>query len=88
MSSGVSTKVDRRDLIIPGLCAGAERQIEMMTKWKVKVGPRSGFELPLCFQRDDDHRSDNAFSALMALRVTHLLSLPLRSIVVTKRPGK
>jgi CO dehydrogenase/acetyl-CoA synthase gamma subunit (corrinoid Fe-S protein) len=47
MSSGVSAKVDHRDLIIPGLCAGAERQIEMMTKWKVKVGPRSGFELPL-----------------------------------------
>ena len=51
MSSGVSTKVDRRDLIIPGLCAGAERQIEMMTKWKVKVGPRSGFELPLCLSK-------------------------------------
>ena len=51
-NSGVSTKVDHRDLMIPGLCAGAERQIEMMTKWKVKVGPRSGFELPLLLSKE------------------------------------
>lgn len=45
--SAVSTKVGHRTLVIPGLCAGIEKQVEMMTKWKVEVGPRSGFELPL-----------------------------------------
>lgn len=45
-NSAVAGKVGHRNLMIPGLCAGIERQVEMMTKWKVEVGPRSGFELP------------------------------------------
>lgn len=45
-NSAIAGKVDHRNLMIPGLCAGIERQVEMMTKWKVEVGPRSGFELP------------------------------------------
>ncbi len=45
-NSAVAGKVNHRNLLIPGLCAGIERQVEMMTKWKVVVGPRSGFELP------------------------------------------
>ena len=44
--SGISQKVDSRVMIIPGLCEGLERNIEVMTKWKVIVGPKSGFELP------------------------------------------
>jgi CO dehydrogenase/acetyl-CoA synthase gamma subunit (corrinoid Fe-S protein) len=45
-NSAVAMKVSHRNIMIPGLCAGIEKQVEMMTKWKVEVGPRSGFELP------------------------------------------
>jgi acetyl-CoA decarbonylase/synthase complex subunit gamma len=45
-ASGIGSKVDSRVLILPGLCEGLEKKIEMITKWKVVVGPRSGFELP------------------------------------------
>jgi acetyl-CoA decarbonylase/synthase complex subunit gamma len=44
--SGVAAKVDHHDLMIPGLCAGIERQVEQMTRWHVSAGPTSGFELP------------------------------------------
>jgi len=44
--SGVSAKVNHRDLVIPGLCAGIEKQVEQMTRWHVSAGPTSGFELP------------------------------------------
>lgn len=44
--SGVAGKVNHHRLIIPGLCAGIERQVEQMTRWSVEVGPTSGFELP------------------------------------------
>lgn len=46
MASGIANKVESRKIIIPGLCEGIERQVEMITKWKTIVGPRSGFELP------------------------------------------
>ena len=46
INSAVAGKVNHRNLMIPGLCVGIERQVEMMTKWRVEVGPRSGFELP------------------------------------------
>ncbi len=45
-NSAVAGKVGHRNLLIPGLCAGIERQVEQMTRWKVEVGPKSGFELP------------------------------------------
>jgi len=45
-NSAIAGKVEHRNIMIPGLCAGIERQVETMTKWKVEVGPRSGFELP------------------------------------------
>ncbi|MEM0448200.1 MAG: (Fe-S)-binding protein [Methanomassiliicoccales archaeon] len=45
-NSAVAAKVDHRTIVIPGLCAGIERQVEAMTRWKVLVGPKSGFELP------------------------------------------
>ncbi len=44
--SGVAAKVGHHELMIPGLCAGIERQVEQMTRWRVTVGPTSGFELP------------------------------------------
>ena len=47
-NSAMASKVNHRNLMIPGLCAGIERQVEMMTKWRVELGPRSGFELPAC----------------------------------------
>eukprot|EP00825_Cyclidium_porcatum_P024553 TRINITY_DN26952_c0_g1_i3.p1 TRINITY_DN26952_c0_g1~~TRINITY_DN26952_c0_g1_i3.p1 ORF type:complete len:209 (-),score=-13.82 TRINITY_DN26952_c0_g1_i3:835-1461(-) len=45
-TSGIANKVNGRTIIIPGLCEGIERQVEMVTKWKTVVGPKSGFELP------------------------------------------
>lgn len=45
-NSAVAMKVNHHKLIIPGLCAGIERQLEQMTRWAVEVGPISGFELP------------------------------------------
>ncbi len=45
-NSAVATRVNHHRLIIPGLCAGIERQLEQMTRWTVEVGPISGFELP------------------------------------------
>lgn len=45
-NSAVAGKVEHRNLLIPGLCAGIERQVELMTRWKVVAGPVSGFELP------------------------------------------
>lgn len=44
--SAVAGKVNHRNLLLPGLCAGIERQVEQMTRWKVELGPVSGFELP------------------------------------------
>jgi CO dehydrogenase/acetyl-CoA synthase gamma subunit (corrinoid Fe-S protein) len=46
MVSGIASKVDHRTLMIPGLCDGTEKSIQNMTRWSVKVGPNSGFELP------------------------------------------
>ena len=45
-NSAITGKVSHRRLIIPGLCAGIEKQVESMTRWSVEVGPNSGFELP------------------------------------------
>ena len=45
-NSAVAGRVSTRTLIIPGLAAGIERQVEQMTRWKVVAGPNSGFELP------------------------------------------
>jgi acetyl-CoA decarbonylase/synthase complex subunit gamma len=44
--SAIAARVDHRTLLLPGLCAGIERQVEQMTRWKVELGPVSGFELP------------------------------------------
>jgi len=45
-NSAVAMKVNHHKLIIPGLCAGIEKQLEQITRWTVEVGPISGFELP------------------------------------------
>ena len=45
-SSAVAARVNHHKMIIPGLCAGIEKQLEQMTGWTVEVGPVSGFELP------------------------------------------
>ena len=45
-SSAVAARVNHHKRIIPGLCAGIEKQLEQMTGWTVEVGPVSGFELP------------------------------------------
>jgi len=46
MASGIANKVNEHALILPGLCRGIERQVELVTRWKTVVGPKSGFELP------------------------------------------
>ena len=50
-ASEISGKVNSKVMIIPGLCEGLERGIATMTKWKVVVGPKSGFELPAYLTR-------------------------------------
>lgn len=45
-TSAVAGKVEHRNLLLPGLSSGIERQVEQMTRWKVELGPVSGFELP------------------------------------------
>jgi acetyl-CoA decarbonylase/synthase complex subunit gamma len=45
-NAAVAGRVNHRNLMIPGLCGGIERQVEMMTRWRVELGPISGFELP------------------------------------------
>ena len=47
MDSGVASKAQTRRLIIPGLAAGMEKNIERAARWTVEVGPVSGFELPI-----------------------------------------
>jgi CO dehydrogenase/acetyl-CoA synthase gamma subunit (corrinoid Fe-S protein) len=47
MDSGVASKAQTRKLIIPGLAAGMEKNIERAARWTVEVGPVSGFELPI-----------------------------------------
>lgn len=46
MNAAMSGKVNHRNIILPGLCEGIERQVEMITKWRTEIGPKSGFELP------------------------------------------
>jgi acetyl-CoA decarbonylase/synthase complex subunit gamma len=45
-NSAIAGKVDHRNLLLPGLCSGIERQVEQMTRWRTELGPISGFELP------------------------------------------
>jgi len=47
MDSGVASKAQTRKLIIPGLAAGMEKNVERAARWSVEVGPVSGFELPI-----------------------------------------
>ncbi len=45
--SGLEKSVDRRELIIPGLAFPIREDIEKITGWKVRVGPKCVAELPL-----------------------------------------
>lgn len=46
-SSGISTKVRARKIIIGGLGKDVKSSIERITKWSVEVGPISGYEIPM-----------------------------------------
>ena len=45
--SGIGERVSHRTLLIPGLAAELKGLVERIARWTVKVGPVSGFELPL-----------------------------------------
>lgn len=45
--SGISTKTTSRRVIIGGLGKDVKSSIERITKWRVEVGPISGYELPM-----------------------------------------
>lgn len=50
--NGVSEKVTRPILIIPGLAASEKNGIHRLTQWKVLEGPVSGFLVPLFLKRE------------------------------------
>ena len=45
--SGVLSKSSKRAMVIPGLASDQKNSVERITRWSVRVGPVSGFELPL-----------------------------------------
>lgn len=45
--SRITSMVNERNLIIPGVAETAKSSIERITKWHVEIGPVSGFELPI-----------------------------------------
>ena len=49
----VTEKVDRSDLVIPGLAESEKNAIRQLTRWDVVVGPVSGFLMPLFLLQND-----------------------------------
>jgi CO dehydrogenase/acetyl-CoA synthase gamma subunit (corrinoid Fe-S protein) len=47
MDSGASGRSSQRTIVIPGLARPLDKTIERATRYQVKVGPVSGFELPI-----------------------------------------
>ncbi|OGW36275.1 MAG: hypothetical protein A2Y97_07520 [Nitrospirae bacterium RBG_13_39_12] len=45
--TGIEQKVNRKEIIIPGLASSLKNDIEKLTGWSVKVGPLCIAELPL-----------------------------------------
>jgi acetyl-CoA decarbonylase/synthase, CODH/ACS complex subunit gamma len=45
--SRIASMVNERTLFIPGVAEMAKSSIERITKWRVEIGPISGFELPI-----------------------------------------
>jgi acetyl-CoA decarbonylase/synthase complex subunit gamma len=45
--AGIQRLVRHTDLLIPGLAEGCRSDIKRVTRWRVEVGPVSGFEVPL-----------------------------------------
>lgn len=43
----IEEKVNRRELIVPGLAASLKEGIEKLTGWHVRIGPKCAAELPL-----------------------------------------
>lgn len=43
----IEEKVSRKEVIIPGLAASIKKDIEILTGWRVRVGPVCAAELPL-----------------------------------------
>jgi len=46
-AGGVPRLVKRTDLMIPGLAERFRSDVQRVTRWRVEVGPVSGFEIPL-----------------------------------------
>jgi len=55
--SGIGGRVSHRTLLIPGLAAELKSLVERISRWTVKVGPVSGFELPLYLLTEGTERS-------------------------------
>ncbi|HPT74393.1 MAG TPA: hypothetical protein PKX52_05780, partial [Methanomassiliicoccaceae archaeon] len=51
--SGITSRSMSRRIIIPGLARDLKGSIERVTRWKVDVGPVSGFELPLYLLKNE-----------------------------------
>ncbi|MEW6570024.1 MAG: (Fe-S)-binding protein [Nitrospirota bacterium] len=45
--TGLEGRLKRREMIIPGLAGSIKGEIERLTEWKVRVGPKCAAELPL-----------------------------------------
>lgn len=45
--TGIDKKVSAKEMIIPGLAASLKNDIETLTGWRVRVGPKCAAELPL-----------------------------------------
>lgn len=45
--AGLEEKAKRKELIIPGLASSIKDDIEILTGWNVRVGPKCAAELPL-----------------------------------------
>lgn len=56
----VVARVNHTTLIIPGLAASFKAELQRITKWRVLVGPVSGYELPLFLYKRSQARADSA----------------------------
>jgi CO dehydrogenase/acetyl-CoA synthase gamma subunit (corrinoid Fe-S protein) len=45
--SGIDRRVQKKELIIPGLASSLEKEVQELTGWNVRVGPVCAAELPL-----------------------------------------
>jgi CO dehydrogenase/acetyl-CoA synthase gamma subunit (corrinoid Fe-S protein) len=52
VDSGISKRLDHKEMVIPGFAKPLNREIERLTGWNVNIGPVCCGELPLYFGED------------------------------------